>query len=84
MISERQIEELAHTMWEKDGLIEGMYLEHYSRAKEVLEERQSPHTKLSVSPSSKSSRENQNSPLRAPPVPGLPPGPYRYRRHTRR
>ena len=30
MVSERQIRELANTMWGKDGLTEGKYLEHYS------------------------------------------------------
>jgi|GEM_PF-4148103 hypothetical protein len=40
MISKRQIGELAHATWEKDGLTEEKYLELYSRAKKDSEEHQ--------------------------------------------
>jgi hypothetical protein len=37
MVTEKQIRELAYTYWEQEGRHEGNDLEHYFRAKELLE-----------------------------------------------
>jgi hypothetical protein len=39
MITEGQIRELAHSIWEQEGRPHGKDLEHYFRAKKILEER---------------------------------------------
>ncbi len=41
MITEEQIRELAHSIWEEEGRPEGKDLEHYFRAKKILEDRES-------------------------------------------
>jgi len=43
MITEEQIRELAHSIWEQEGCPNGKDIEHYFRAKKMLEERESPH-----------------------------------------
>jgi hypothetical protein len=40
MITEEQIKELAHAIWEEAGRPEGKDVEHYFRAKKTLEERE--------------------------------------------
>jgi len=40
MATEEQIKELANTMWEQEGRPEGKDLEHYFRAKQILEEQE--------------------------------------------
>ncbi len=40
MAREEQIKELAHDIWEKEGHPEGKDVEHYFRAKKVLEEQE--------------------------------------------
>jgi hypothetical protein len=40
MVTEEQIRELAHAFWEKEGCPVGKDLEHYYRAKQILEERE--------------------------------------------
>ena len=41
MITEEQIKELAHSIWEQEGYPNGKDVEHYFRAKQILEERES-------------------------------------------
>ena len=43
MATEEQIKELAYFLWEKEGHSEGKHLEHYFRAKQILEEQEAPH-----------------------------------------
>ncbi len=40
MVTEEQIKELAHAIWEQEGRPEGKDVEHYYRAKQMLEERE--------------------------------------------
>ncbi len=40
MVTEAQIKELAHAIWEQEGQPEGKDVEHYFRAKKILEERE--------------------------------------------
>jgi len=40
MVTEEQIKELAHAIWEQEGRTEGKDVEHYFRAKKTLEERE--------------------------------------------
>jgi hypothetical protein len=37
MATEEQIKDLAHAIWEQEGRPEGKHLEHYFRAKRILE-----------------------------------------------
>jgi hypothetical protein len=41
VVSEEQIRELAHSIWEQEGRPNGKDVEHYFRAKKILEERES-------------------------------------------
>ena len=83
--TEEQIRELAHAIWEKEGCPHGKAVEHYFRAKQILEERQtSSLIELTPSPVSKFPRRPQ-TPQQAPPrVADVPPGQYKHRRHTHR
>jgi hypothetical protein len=38
MATEKQIKDLAYAIWEEEGRPEGKHLEHYFRAKQMLEE----------------------------------------------
>jgi hypothetical protein len=40
MATEEQIKELAYAIWEQEGRPEGKHVEHYFRAKQILEEQQ--------------------------------------------
>ena len=40
MLTEEQIKELAHALWEEEGRPEGKDVEHYFRAKQILEEKE--------------------------------------------
>ena len=40
MATEEQIRDLAYTIWEQEGRPEGREMEHYFRAKQILEERE--------------------------------------------
>ncbi len=40
MVTEEQIKELAHAIWEQEGRPEGKDVEYYFRAKKTLEERE--------------------------------------------
>lgn len=40
MVSEEQIKDLAHAIWEKEGRPEGKDVEHYFHARQILEERE--------------------------------------------
>jgi len=96
MATEQQIKELAYAIWEEEGRPEGKDVEHYFRAQQILEERQassliestpSPMSKLprrSPSPTSKLPRRSPSPQSAPPPVTDVPPGPYKYRRHTHR
>jgi Protein of unknown function (DUF2934) len=58
MITEEQIKKLAHSIWEQEGRPNGKDVEHYVRAKKILEERESsqvielasPPTKIALEP----------------------------------
>ena len=43
MVTEEQIRNLARAIWEQEGRPEGKHLEHYFRAKQILEEQEAPH-----------------------------------------
>jgi len=40
VVTEEQTKELAHAIWEEEGRPEGKDVEHYFRAKQILEERE--------------------------------------------
>ncbi len=40
MATEEQIRQLAYSIWKKEGCPEGKDLEHYYRAKQILEEQE--------------------------------------------
>jgi hypothetical protein len=40
MATEEQIKELAYFIWEKEGRPDGKHLEHYSRARQILEDQE--------------------------------------------
>jgi hypothetical protein len=85
MATEQHIKELAYAIWEEEGRPEGKDVEHYFRAKQILEERQaSSLIELTPSPISKLPRRRP-TPQKAPPrVADVPPGQYKHRRHTHR
>ena len=41
MVTEEKIKKLAYTIWEQEGYPEGKDIEHYFRAKKILEEQES-------------------------------------------
>jgi len=41
MVTEEQIRALAYTIWEQEGRPNGKHEEHYLRAKQILEEKES-------------------------------------------
>ncbi len=43
MATEEQIKDLAHSIWEQEGRPEGKHMDHYFRAKQILEEREAAH-----------------------------------------
>ncbi len=43
MVREEQIKELAYAIWEQEGRPEGKDMEHYYRAKQILEQREAAH-----------------------------------------
>jgi len=85
MITELHIKELAFTIWEEEGRPEGKDVEHYFRAKQILEARQatsiialtaSPVSNLPPRPSMP-----QTAPLK---VVDMAPGQSKFRRQTHR
>ncbi len=50
MVTEKQIRELAHSIWEQEGRPNGKDVEHYFRAKKKLEERESQFIQLTSAP----------------------------------
>jgi hypothetical protein len=85
MVTEQQIKELAYTIWEEEGRPDGKDMEHYFRAKQIMEERQSSSLiELTPSTISKLPRRPPTPQSAPPPVADVPPGQYKYRRHTRR
>ncbi len=51
MATEEQIKDLAHAIWEQEGRPEGKHLEHYFRAKQILEEKEATNV-IILGPSS--------------------------------
>ncbi len=52
MPTEQQIRELAYAIWEQEGRPEGKDVEHYYRAKQILEEKEKPPlVQLTTTPS---------------------------------
>ena len=49
MATEEQIRQLAYFIWEQEGCPEGKRLEHYYRAKQILEEQEALQTQPSPS-----------------------------------
>ena len=85
MATEQQIKELAYAIWEEEDRPEGKDAEHYFRAKQILEERQvSSLIKSTPSLISELPRRPKPPKLAEPPVVDVPPGQYKYRRHTHR
>ena len=60
MATEEQINELAYAIWEQEGRPEGKHVEHYFRAKQILDEQQETRV-IELAPS--------------PPIAELPPLP---------
>lgn len=61
MVSEEKIRKLAHSIWEAEGRPEGQHLDHYFRAKRMLEEQeaiQSYINKMRIHPASRPVGEN--------------------------
>ncbi len=50
MATEEQIKEVAYNLWEQEGRPEGKDLEHYLRAKKILEEGPPPVIEVPPSP----------------------------------
>jgi hypothetical protein len=77
MVTEEQIKELAHEIWEQEGRPEGKDVEHYFRAKQILEEKENARV-IELPPS--------------PPIPELSPPqaatealyPSKHKKSTRR
>lgn len=85
MVTEQQIKEFAYSMWEEEGHPKANDLEHYFRAKQILEERQASYLiELTSSSMSKLPKRPKTPQLAQPPVVELQPGQYKYRRHTHR
>jgi Protein of unknown function (DUF2934) len=85
MITEQIIKELAYVIWEEEGRPEGKDLEHYFRAKQILEDQQ-PSSLIESTASSMSNLSRQSRTPRLAPSPAVevPPGQYKRRRFTRR
>jgi len=76
--TEEQIKELAHAIWEQEGRPEGKDVEHYFRARQILEEREKARV-IELPPPSPTPE------LSPPPqVATTVPQPGKHRKHTRR
>ena len=60
MVTEEQIRNLAHAIWEQEGRPEGKHVEHYFRAKQILEDQEASRV-IELAP--------------PPPIAELPPSP---------
>jgi hypothetical protein len=77
MVTEEQIKELAHAIWEKEGCPDDKNTEHYFRAKQILEEQEAARV-IELAP--------------PPPIPELSPPqaattvlqPSKHRKYVRR
>jgi hypothetical protein len=78
MATEQQIKELAYALWEEEGRPEGKDMEHYFRAKQILEQREA--APLLELPGAVRLTE-LTSP---PPVPQLPPPATKKKKATRK
>jgi hypothetical protein len=76
MATDEQIRELAHSIWEQEGRPNGKDMEHYFRAKKILEERESSRVIELAPPPSKMA-------LEPPPVIELG-APLRSKRRSRK
>ena len=78
MVTEEQIRNLAHAIWEQEGRPEGKHVEHYFRAKQILEEQEASRV-IELAPP---------APLvelaPPPPIVSLAPMPHKRRRQARR
>lgn len=45
MATEEKIRDLAYTIWEQEGRPQGKHVEHYFRAKQILEEQEAVQTR---------------------------------------
>jgi hypothetical protein len=72
MPAEEQIKELAHTIWEKEGKPEGKALDHYLRAKEILENQEKAQSiELALQPTT-AQLESQRPKIELSPTPIKP------------
>ena len=62
MVTEEEIKKLAHAIWEAEGYPEGKDLDHYFRAKRMLEEREAIQLRIN-----KPRPHPASSPLGTPP-----------------
>jgi hypothetical protein len=81
MVSDEKIKELAYSIWEEEGRPEGKDVEHYFRARKIMEETYSTH-QTELAPSRQSNVE-------FPPTPSPTANTKRpvlnvYRGHTKR
>lgn len=47
MVTEEQIKRLAQAIWEAEGCPDGKHLDHYFRAKRMLEQREEVQSRMS-------------------------------------
>jgi hypothetical protein len=87
MITEQQIKELAHSIWEQEGRPHGKDLEHYFRARKILEDMAPPRVIELPSPLPEVElKPSPASPELTAPTPSIelaPPAP-RKRRSSRK
>ena len=78
MATEEQIKELAYAIWEKDGRPEGKHVDHYFRAKQILEEQEASRLIQLAPPATLVAL--------APPLPivSMTSKPSKHRKYTRR
>ena len=75
MATEEQVRDLAYAIWEQEGRPEGKHVEHYFRAKQILEEQevvQARVTELAPPPGQRRSTRRKKS--REGPGPEWSPG----------
>ncbi len=85
MATEQNIKDLAYAIWEEEGRPEGKDVEHYFRARRILEQRQaSSLSELTKSPMPQLTRQLPTPELAPPHAADVPPGQHKHRRHTQR
>lgn len=84
MPTEEQIRELAYNIWQQEGQPDGKHEEHYFRARQILEERESSSLIGSTpSPTYELAPQPQTPELAPQPAPGMLPGQNKRRKHAR-